>query len=266
MAAGRGKGDPMAGLLSGLGGIDPKLFNKPTMGQLKNKQQSPAVPPKPVVQSSRPDTIAAVGSPVRSEAGPTDSFSSQRSPATKTNPERSGECISYAYASDDPCVYVALADPCTVVVWRRILCFCYANLKSYAIYICLCTGAVADDLDSFFGSAKPSAAPSNAGSYSPSPANMASPAASLGHPDTQQDADFFGNFTPTPQSASKASAASAHQAQHQQVAMDPFDLFGEGSTVPAPVAAASQETSADDGLFGDIQGQQGQAFHQEACC
>lgn len=213
MAAGRGKGDPMAGLLSGLGGIDPKLFNKPTMGQLKNKQQSPAVPPKPVVQSSRPDTIAAVGSPVRSEAGPTDSFSSQRSPATKTNPERSG--------------------------------------------------AVADDLDSFFGSAKPSAAPSNAGSYSPSPANMASPAASLGHPDTQQDADFFGNFTPTPQSASKASAASAHQAQHQQVAMDPFDLFGEGSTVPAPVAAASQETSADDGLFGDIQGQQGSVSHAQ---
>ncbi|KAL0035655.1 hypothetical protein WJX79_006114 [Trebouxia sp. C0005] len=119
MAAGRGKGDPMAGLLSGLGGIDPNLFNKPTMGQLKNKQQSPAVPPKPVIHSSRPDTIAAVGSPVRSEAGPSDSFSSQRSPATKTNPER--------------------------------------------------PGAVADDLDSLFGSAKPSAAPSNAGS---TPAQM----------------------------------------------------------------------------------------------
>ena len=122
------------------------------------------------------------------------------------------------------------------------------------------TGAVADDLDSFFGSAKPSAAPSNAGSCAPSPANMMSPAASLGHPDTQQDADFFGNFSPAPQSASKASAASARQVQHQQVAMDPFDLFGEGSTVPAPVAAASQEASADNGLFGDIQGHQGQAF------
>ncbi|KAL0050820.1 hypothetical protein WJX82_007764 [Trebouxia sp. C0006] len=213
MAAGRGKGDPMAGLLSGLGGIDPNLFNKPTMGQLKNKQQSPAVPPKPVLQAPRPDTIAAVGSPVRSEAGPSDSFSSQRSPATRTNPEPSG--------------------------------------------------AVADDLDSFFGSAKPPAAPSNAGSYAPSPANMASPAASLGHPDTQQDADFFGNFSPAPQSAGKSSAASARQVQHQQVAMDPFDLFGEGSTVPAPVAAASQETSADDGLFGDIQGHQGSISHAQ---
>lgn len=213
MAAGRGKGDPMAGLLSGLGGIDPNLFNKPTMGQLRNKQQSPAVAPKPVSQPSRPDTIAAVGSPVRSEAGPSDSFSSQRSLVTKTNPERSG--------------------------------------------------TVADDLDSFFGSAKPSAAPSNAGSYAPSPANMASPAASLGHPDTQQDADFFGNFSPAPQSASKASAASAHQVQHQQIAVDPFDLFGEGSTVPAPAAAASQEASTDDGLFDDIQGSISHAQHQE---
>ncbi|KAL0025471.1 hypothetical protein WJX77_003681 [Trebouxia sp. C0004] len=213
MAAGRGKGDPMAGLLSGLGGIDPNLFNKPTMGQLRNKQQSPAVPPKPVSQPPRPDTIAAVGSPVRSEAGPSDSFSSQRSPATKTNPKRSG--------------------------------------------------AVADDLDSFFGSAKPSAPPSTAGSYAPSPANMASPAASLGHPDTQQDADFFGNFSPAPQPAGKASAASARQVQHQQVAMDPFDLFGEGSTVPAPVAAASQEAGADDGLFGDIQGSVSHAQHQQ---
>lgn len=89
---------------------------------------------------------------------------------------------------------------------------------------------------------------------------MASPAASLGHPDSQQDADFFGNFNPAPQSASKASAASARQLPHQQVAMDPFDLFGEGSTVPAPAAAASQDASADDGLFGDIQGHQGKAF------
>ncbi len=250
----------MAGLLSGLGGIDPNLFNKPTMGQLRNKQQSPAVPPKPVSQPSRPDTIAAVGSPVRSEAGPSDSFSSQRSPTTKTKPERSGESFSCTHAPDTLLVYVVIPDACTVVVLRRILCFCCVNLKSFAMCTCLHTGAVVDDLDSFFGSAKPSAAPSNAGSYAPSPANMASPAASLGHPDTQQDADFFGNFSPAPQSASKASAASAYQVQHQQVAMDPFDLFGEGSTVPAPVAAASQEASADDGLFGDIQGHQGQAF------
>ena len=36
----------MAGLLSNLGGIDPNLFNKPTMGQLKSKQQPPAAPAK----------------------------------------------------------------------------------------------------------------------------------------------------------------------------------------------------------------------------
>ncbi len=136
MAAGRGKGDPMAGLLSGLGGIDPNLFNKPTMGQLKNKQQSPAVPPKPVIQAPIPDTIAAVGSPVRSEAGPSDSFSSQRSPATRTNPEPSGECSSYAYAPDIPCVYVAVADACTTVILPRILCFCCVNLKSFAMSTC----------------------------------------------------------------------------------------------------------------------------------
>jgi len=117
---------------------------------------------------------------------------------------------------------------------------------------------VADDLDSFFGSAKPSAAASDAGSYAPSPANMASPAASLGIPDSQQDADFFGSFSPAPQSANKASAAPAFQAQGQQAAMDPFDLFGEGSTVPASAAVASQQTGADDGLFGDVQGNQGQ--------
>ena len=92
MAAGRGKGDPMAGLLSNLGGIDPNLFNKPTMGQLKNK--SPAVPPKPVTPAPRSDTIAAVGSPVRTDAGPSDSFTSQRSNATRTKPERPGECGS----------------------------------------------------------------------------------------------------------------------------------------------------------------------------
>ena len=140
MAAGRGKGDPMAGLLSGLGGIDPNLFNKPTMGQLKNKQQSPAVPPKPVIQAPRPDTIAAVGSPVRSEAGPSDSFSSQRSPAAKANPGRSGECSSYAYALDMPCVYVAVADAsCTIVILPRMLVlllhesevFCHVHLLTH---------------------------------------------------------------------------------------------------------------------------------------
>lgn len=89
MAGNRGKGDPMAGLLSGLGGIDPNLFNKPTMGQLKNKQQSPAVPAKPASPAPRSDTIAAVGSPSRPNAA-TDSFSSQKSTNARANPERSG--------------------------------------------------------------------------------------------------------------------------------------------------------------------------------
>ena len=89
MANSRGKGDPMAGLLSGLGGIDPNLFNKPTMGQLKNKQQSPAVPLKSAAAAPRSDTIAAVGSPGRPDAA-SDSFSSQKSTHTRANPERSG--------------------------------------------------------------------------------------------------------------------------------------------------------------------------------
>ena len=89
MAGNRGKGDPMAGLLSGLGGIDPNLFNKPTMGQLKSKQQSPAAPAKPVSSAPRFDTIAAVGSPSRPDAA-TDSFSSQQSTNTRANPEPSG--------------------------------------------------------------------------------------------------------------------------------------------------------------------------------
>ena len=87
---------------------------------------------------------------------------------------------------------------------------------------------------------------------------MASPAASLDHPDSQQDADFFGNFSTAPQPATRASAAPAHQAQHQQAAVDPFDLFGEGSTIAAPAAVAGHHASADDGLFGDVQGNQGQ--------
>ena len=104
MAGNRGKGDPMAGLLSGLGGIDPNLFNKPTMGQLKNKQQPSPVPPKPAVPAPRSDTIAAVGSPSRPDAA-TDSFSSQNSTNTKANPERSGEQTS---SSEQSSLYVAL--------------------------------------------------------------------------------------------------------------------------------------------------------------
>lgn len=123
--------------------------------------------------------------------------------------------------------------------------------------------AVADDLDSFFASAKPSAAPSQATSYAPSPANMASPAASLGHPDSQQDSDFFGfgSFGSPAQHTGRSSAATAAPFQHQQASVDPFDLFAEGSTVPASAAAASvsgsQGAVADDGLFGDVEGRQG---------
>lgn len=87
---------------------------------------------------------------------------------------------------------------------------------------------------------------------------MASPAASLDHPDSQQDADFFGNFSTAPKPAAKPSAAPVQQAQHQQAAVDPFDLFGEGSTISAPAAIAGHPASADDGLFGDVQGNQGQ--------
>ena len=128
--------------------------------------------------------------------------------------------------------------------------------------VCHCTGAVADDLDSFFGSAKPSAAPSQANSYAPSPANMASPAASLGHPENQQDTDFFGSFGSPAQPSARSSAAPAQQSQHQQAAIDPFDLFGEGSTVPATgiVAGGSPLSPTDDGLFGGIEGHQGGPF------
>ena len=122
---------------------------------------------------------------------------------------------------------------------------------------------MSDDLDSFFGSAKPSAAPSNAGSYAPSPVNMASPAASLGIPDSQQDAEFFGSFGSP--AAQRASGSPGRHAKHQQAAMDPFDLFGEGATVPASAAsssqhaAASQQGGADNSLFGDVQGAQGES-------
>lgn len=90
MAGNRGKGDPMAGLLSGLGGINPNLFNKPTMGQLKNKQQPAVLPPKPAPSALKADTIAAVGSPGRPDTS-NDSFSSQKTTNTRANPERSGE-------------------------------------------------------------------------------------------------------------------------------------------------------------------------------
>ena len=86
---------------------------------------------------------------------------------------------------------------------------------------------------------------------------MASPAASLGHPDSQQDADFFGSFGSPAQASAKSSPA--QQPQHQQASMDPFDLFGEGSTVPAPGAAAggSRLSPANDGLFRAVEGHKG---------
>ena len=90
---------------------------------------------------------------------------------------------------------------------------------------------------------------------------MPSPAASLGHPDSQQDTDFFGTFGSPSQPSASSPAAPPQQPQRQQAAMDPFDLFGEGSTVRAPGAAAggSQHSPADDGLFGDVEGHQGDA-------
>ena len=90
---------------------------------------------------------------------------------------------------------------------------------------------------------------------------MASPAASLGHPDSQQDTDFFGTFGSPTQPSARSPAAPPHQPPRQQAAMDPFDLFGEGSTVPAPGTAAggSQHSPADEGLFGDVEGHQGDA-------
>lgn len=136
---------------------------------------------------------------------------------------------------------------------KPLLCFCHS------------LGAVIDDLDSFFGSAKPSAAPSQATSYALSPANMASPAASLGPPDSQQDTDFFGSFGSPAQPSAKASPA--QQSHHQPATMDPFDLFGEGSTVLAAETGASGSQHSptddagglggDDGLFGAVDGHQG---------
>lgn len=101
MAGNRGKGDPMAGLLSNLGGIDPNLFNKPTMGQLKNKQQPAAVPPKTTAPAVQTDTIAAVGSPIRPEADASDSFSSRQSKATGA-PEQAGHTPMPSYNA--PCI------------------------------------------------------------------------------------------------------------------------------------------------------------------
>lgn len=93
---------------------------------------------------------------------------------------------------------------------------------------------------------------------------MASPAASLGHPDSQQDTDFFGTFGSPAQPSARSSPE--QQPQHQQAAMDPFDLFGEGSTVSAPGAAAdgNQHPPADDGLFGDVEGHEGGASTDHA--
>ena len=53
------------------------------MGQLKSKQPTPAAPPKPASVPAKSDTIAAVGSPIRPDAGPSDSFSSRKSSATR---------------------------------------------------------------------------------------------------------------------------------------------------------------------------------------
>lgn len=94
---------------------------------------------------------------------------------------------------------------------------------------------------------------------------MASPAASLGHPDSQQDTDFFGSFGSPAQPTARGGPA--QQSHHQPAAIDPFDLFGEGSTVSAAGAnaAASQHSLADDrgleggsdNLFGGVEGHQG---------
>ena len=128
-------------------------------------------------------------------------------------------------------------------------------------------GANVEDLDSFFGSAKPSAAPSYSGSYTASPANMASPAASLGIPDDRSDFDLFGNInTSSSQHAQHSQAAARPSASGAVDPFDLFDLFGEGSTVPASAATAATatsanpaSTSADDSLFGDVGGYQGGA-------
>ena len=81
----------MAGLLSNLGGIDPHLFNKPTMGQLKSKQPPPAVP-KTATPAVKSDTIAAVGSPVRPDASASESFSSRKPAAARAPEHQAGHC------------------------------------------------------------------------------------------------------------------------------------------------------------------------------
>ena len=50
--------------------------------------------------------------------------------------------------------------------------------------------------------------------------------------------------------------------------MDPFDLFGEGSTVPASGVAASgsQPASTDDSLFGGVDGHQGDLHTAHNTC
>ena len=111
----------MAGLLSGLGGIDPNLFNKPTMGQLKNKQQSPAVPAKSASSAPRSDTIAAVGSPSRPDAAP-DSFSSQKSTNTRANPERSGRQHRLSTQTADVRLHPSMAHHCHEHDFPRAVC------------------------------------------------------------------------------------------------------------------------------------------------
>lgn len=167
------------------------------------------------------------------------------------------------------CRAISLTVPCSLSILVK-LAEAPSHTKLLLTNACLferlcivASGAVADDLDSFFSSAKPSAAQSQATSYAPSPANVASPAASLGIPDSQQDSDFFGSFGSPAQASGKSSAVHAQQPQQNPPPMDPFDLFGEGSTVPASAAASatasvrSQPAAADDGLFGDVEGHQG---------
>lgn len=130
------------------------------------------------------------------------------------------------------------------------------------------TGSKMDDLDNFFGSAKPSAAPSPAPSYPGSPANMASPAASLGIPNDQNDFDLFGNVgsSSSAQHAQRSQVSPAAPGQAQSGSVDPFDLFGEGATVPASAAVQANQAgvSVDDSLFGDVGGYQGKVYVCEA--
>lgn len=154
--------------------------------------------------------------------------------------------------------------------WSLFKTACVANML-ISTAANLPTGSKMDDLDNFFGSAKASAAPSPAPSYPSSPANMASPAVSLGIPNDQNDFDLFGNVgsSSSAQHAQRSQASPAAPSQLQSGSVDPFDLFGEGSTVPASAAVQANQAgaatgTADDSLFGDIGGYQGEVYAHEA--